>query len=344
MIPSKSRRAKIDRLVRAAFAKQHRARPRFLPSDTTEIDFSLVAIDGAGTGGSTPFDFSILTPPNGSDCSAVSGGWSCSVTEPAPVAQDSYTIVACSGTTGGCTGGSAVRLSETYATITVLSTGTTPAAFTLNPIVGAMSWNVGNIAYGAAVTNGSAAPSWGSVSGYTCASACWDPLLNNHGVALNDTLSLTLADAKGETIIPASGGGNGSGSPNVPIYLTPSGTLDAITVACNDHNVAYLNSTAGPAPTPAPTASPSQTTLANGFLNGAAQATNTTITSPVTGSDGSSGTVLAGSTATVYGNDGKYVNYDGAGSTYTPTSVETCTASDSNSLTATYYFGFAAGS
>jgi len=51
-IPSKSKSERIDKLVTNAYRKRYGKRPAFLPSDTSEIDFTLVAVNGSSVSSS----------------------------------------------------------------------------------------------------------------------------------------------------------------------------------------------------------------------------------------------------------------------------------------------------
>ncbi|MBV8331688.1 MAG: hypothetical protein JO192_03055 [Candidatus Eremiobacteraeota bacterium] len=320
-------------IARALLKK--RVKPAFLPADTTEIDFNLIAVQGVATSPSNPYNV-VLLPQTSPHCATQSpdGGYACSITVAAPAATDTYQIVACSGTTTGCGGGKG--LSEAWAQFAVPVGGVANGTFSLNPIVAALKWQSGD-----GFANGAARPVYSQqTQQYSCATSCYDPLLDDAGVALGDTLTLVALDADNETIIPASGGGSGASSPNVPLYLTAAGAVDTITIACNNPHVTYLNAAPSlPLPSPVP---------ATNYANGVTGATYPQITSPVTGQDGSgTGTTFSGSAGTVYGNNGAYLNFDGGvgGTTFGPSSSVTCTATDSNSpaATATYYVGLAEG-
>ena len=344
VVPPKARQHAIDRMVAGVLRSRH-VKPKYLPSATTEVDFTLLTINGQPAP-DTSFNFSINT----SGCTPGSGGYVCSATNTAPAAVDVYAIQACSGivygAAGGCaTGVGAVVLSESRVTVTVPAGGTASASFSLNPVVGGFSWST---AGGAPWPNGTAAPTFANTTPsptYTCgAGSCYDPLLNGAPNALfsplpstplSDSLALNVLDANGNTIIPASGGGTVHG---YPVFLNgATGGADVISVSCTDGHVQWLSgaASANPDPSPVPVGD-----KANGFST----ASNTGFNSPVTGHDGASGADYTGAAVSVIGNTGGLINFDGGSATYTDQSLVTCTAQDTASTTpAKFYLGLGTG-
>ncbi|MBV8491045.1 MAG: hypothetical protein JO199_11005 [Candidatus Eremiobacteraeota bacterium] len=367
-VPSKKQQQHIARLVATAKLPAGKAKPQFIPSWVSSICFSLIAVNGNSTSddgacdGSNPFDFSIAT--SGGNCTLTSGnlgvGDVCSITAPAPAASDTWTIVATDASISQ-------TISESHVTISVPPNGTATGNFSLNPIATGLKW----FPYHLGWTNGPNPPTYDPVAQtYSCSNGggCYDPLLNSSGTATSDVVRLNVLDPNGGAIIPSVSIAGTSGSPNIPIYLDPSGAERDVFVLCNDPDVEWLQVTTQPyAGLVANAGSSFLSGTLNSFLaNGSQNAAGTnyhwvgngnpdgqysTFNSPANGLDGTSGggTDFNGFAIgdSIYGNNGDYINYDGGGNgggPYGATPV-TCVAhfGSGSAATATYYIGLAEG-
>ncbi|MBV8490966.1 MAG: hypothetical protein JO199_10610 [Candidatus Eremiobacteraeota bacterium] len=352
-VPSGKEQQRIAALVEKAAArtKPGQLKPQYLPHSVSSLCFSLVAVNGTSTSddglcdGSNPFDFSIST--SGSDCSTASdpttASYTCAVTNPAPAANDRWTIVAT---------GNGNTYSESNVTISVPAGGTATGSFSLNPVAVSGQWVVGTQTAGGTspdvpittpFANGGGTPFWDG-SGYSCPhpalGGCYEPILDNDGVALYDTASFRILDAANNVIIPAATGQTVSGAPNVPIYLDLSGNEEEVYVKCINEDTEWINSGVSAASLPIAQAnlvtSGGGNQLANGFYNapfgssftayltgpgntltGDSGATITGFNSPLNGHDDATvgkGTSFSGTPIVdgIYGDNGTFINYDGA--------------------------------
>ncbi len=306
--------------------RAHGRKPRYLPTTTTEVDFTLLKIDGSTTT-DTAYNFPIYTR----NCTNVGGaapGYVCSVTEPAPAGNDVYQISAGSCPVNTLPNGSCPEalqtLSESYAPIVVPPNGNANASFTLNPVVASLAWSV---------PTGPNAPYYYNAyqsyaCGYSGSSNCYDPIVDPQGTPKSGSVFLNAFDASGAQIVPTASGQTLYGT---PLYLKANGDADSITTSCSDPSLTWET---GGGPFAA-----GQMTLANGF--GSSAGIDTPVTapspSPTTGTDGNGNVVAA------VGNNGVEMNYDGT--TFPSGAPFSCTATDAQGFSATYYAGnsFVAG-
>ena len=333
--PAKQKFGKIVAHLFVPKRKHHLGeRPDFLPSDATSVVFTLIDVNGQSET-STNWNFSISTSAY---CVPYSSGLECSASQAAPAGTDVYQVVAQDcvpslmrerprtnprrphGVTGGCAY-SLVTLSETLASVVVPAGGTATAHFTLSGLVASLGFT-GVTAFG----NGPNPPALSNGT-YSCPSqysSCYDPLLDVEGVPQAHPVALNAYDAKGEQIIPASGNGTVYG---MPLYLqsgAKSGDADAINWSCSDHSVTWET---GGGPFTA-----GNMTLTNGA--GASAGINTPVTAP--SPSPTTATDFNGATVTAIGSNGIEMNFDGSDS---PSGTVTCTATDLQGLSATYYLG-----
>ena len=371
---------------RHASALRNGKKAHYLPATVTHVTFSLVDVEGVPTGSPgtpTPFDFTIATSVTSGNPSCNSNpdgsGFLCSADEPAPAADDTWTIVAKDTTSGWV-------LSESMVSVNVLPDTTTTGYFTLNPVAASLRFfagTCGGYTYvsgawkctGGGFDNGTGTPVWNG-SAYTCPTpadgGCYDPLLNDEGTAVADSVTLNVLDNDNNIITPGANGTTISGSPNVPIYLqtgtdpSPGGGI-GLHVICQDPDVAWLQASPpdGAPPLSYSTlkaASEPTADLANGAHSAAGivqylgpglvdSTTFAGFTSPVTGEDYGStsdvGTDFNGAQYQVWGNDGRYLNYDGGGNgggPYNLASLDYCNAYIGSNIAGTsYYIGLAQG-
>lgn len=338
LVPSK--KAMIARIPRWKNLYASKREPNFVGYSVTEIDFTLTAWNG---GGSPPsgYDATIYTK-SASACTRSGRGYSCKIEFAAPSATDTYNVRAkwCSApnSDGSCPGTATLTLiSEGNFTVVVPANGTADASLTLDPVVGRLSWNAS--AFGWA--NGPNAPTLKSGqyvcgSGSSSSSGCYYPLLNDvaksgstssAATPTNGALGLNVSDAAGDLVVPATGSYSSSrGVFTIPLYLTSSGSVDDISASCSDTHLQLVKSSAS-----APVgATVPQGDLANGFTGAAYSAMNAPGGDGI--ADGASATSLSGNSVTVATNDVAYVNFDGGSASYTSSSLDTCTATDSQSL------------
>lgn len=325
-------------------AIKRKGRPQFLPTSASEIDFTLIAVNGVSTS-NTNYNFTVQTSncPVGGVGSAT--GYLCTVSHSAPAGADQYSVQAWTCVSNGaaprpsaslhprmpnCSYGYGYSynpgdpqiLSETLTTVNVPPGGSASAKFTLDPVVGtggnALIWS------GPLANNGTAAPRL--VNGvYSCTNAytsCWDPVLNVAGKPQSSAVALNAYDADGDQIVPASGGGSVSGT---PVYLQPNGDVDTITWSCNNPSITWETG-GGPY-------APGQMTVANGEGN------NAGINSPVVVPSPAQTTDFNGNPVTAVGNNGIEINYDGTGYDSLTSSTMSCTADDTLGNSDTYYLG-----
>jgi hypothetical protein len=291
--------------------RRHGKNGHWLPAATTEIDFSLMAVNGntddaswCNVGqGQGCYNFQIYTTGSGSQgcVSDGNGGLECSVNEPAPAAADTYQIQAqyCAGklnADGTCAAPDGLQLlSQSTSIINVPLNGTAIGSFTLNPVVASLQWAASNVQVG---------------SGQPFATGAQAPYA---------ALQIQALDEYGDVIIGATT--DPAGSFNTALYLQWSGDPDYIVWNCTDPSVQF--ETGGGPYSDLPGFKPlSLETIANGYApdswdgrhKGAGKrghwyesGFNSPETAPKTeGTDGNGNPVQA------IGNNGVEINYDGS--------------------------------
>lgn len=309
----------------AARLAKGRHAPHWLPASATEIDFTLLAVNGDSDNvggcnvgqGSNCFNFTIYTTGSsaGGCTSDGNGGLTCNIAEPAPAATDTYQIAAqyCSGHTnadGSCGAPSGLGLlSQASASINVPLNGTANGNFTLDPVVAALQWNASNIGVGSGQPFAT-----GTLPGH--------PLVQIQAV-----------DQYGDVIVGSTT--SPGGSYNTALYLQPDGSVDNISWNCTDPSVQFETG-GGPFSDLGGFAPLSQEVLANGFNAGGSYdakhhvkagarypfhdeddggSFNSPEANPMLDYDGGSwgmGTDGNGNQVQGVGNNGTEINYDGS--------------------------------
>ena len=198
------------------------------------------------------------------------------------------------------------------------------------------TWSVS--AYGCPSTSGCTSSNWSLLSSSTISQAITVAGPNNISLTLNPVVaslvwapssagigngtaggagvSLEALDASGNIIIPVANGGTQF---QTPIYLKSDGvTVDYIYWSCNDTHLNFFTDS-------------SHGTQANG--EGASVLDGTSLSSPSSSANGTEKDPN-GDTVTLVGNNGAYAYYDGTAESQG--STPTCTASDSQSDSATF--------
>lgn len=369
-VPAKRRQSR--RAVRYLQAQQERHRrglrkPRYISTATTEIDFVLNTVNGtaATAAEQSAFSFTMYTD-DASECAAPTkrGGYTCTLTQPAPAGTDTYLLRAqqCSadgsGPTATCTslGGTLTLLSAQFVTIVVPQGATVPAAFTLSPVVGSIAWapvtyanTTGPTALASSLwipnPDGTTAPVENpspSPGTYTCAagSDCFEPVRQGTSVAYG--VMLDVYDPNGDLIV---GAPDGDTIYQTPVYLDPNGNAITISWSCGTSaSNAKLHRGARMRPRLTKVADPPLAFTSGGGpyslnLNAptANQAFNSPVLNPAADPDGGNTTDANGNPVTAIGNNGTEINWDGV---LTPDqgTVYSCSASTSNGLATSPYW------
>ncbi|HTX58542.1 MAG TPA: hypothetical protein VMH02_02610 [Verrucomicrobiae bacterium] len=314
-------------------SKHHRKRGRnghWLPSATSEIDFTLLSVNGDPSGvnwcnvgqGQGCYNFSIYTQgSNAGGCTSDgNGGWECSVNEPAPAASDNYEIQAqtCPGRINGdgtCAAPDGLQLlSESNTVIDVPLDGVAQGNFTLNPVVASLQWSASDIQVG---------------SGQPYATGAQAPY---------PTVQIQALDEYGDIIVGATT--DPSGGYNTALYLQGDGSADYVVWNCSDPSVTFETG-GGPYSNIAGYKPLSLETIANGYTSDQwdgkrggkrghwyQNGFNSPESAPQSDSSGGKGVDGNGNAVQAVGNNGIEINYDGS----TPLDLYTqftCNAYDS---------------
>ncbi len=339
-------------------------KPQFLSGNTTELDFVLNSNNGspASAADQSAFDFVIYTS-NSSSCSGTpSTGYTCSVTAPAPVGNDTYKIysrqcsVSGTGTNTSCASvnGTLTLLGMTFATVNVVYDQIVVAAFTLSPVVASIDWapvtyakeNTANNTLpnslwltqpnGSNIPNYNPSPTPGSYScayntGLGAANGCYEPVAQGVSLAYGEVLE--ARDASGALIVGASSGGTVY---QTPVYLDSSGNVVTISWSCKDNVIGGKSltwETGG-----GPYSNNANAPHANPYFN-------SPVANPSADPDGGNTTDGNGNPVTAVGNNGIEMNWDGVDQPLLG-SPDYCSASTSNGLstsTADFYVGLGEG-
>ena len=363
--PNKQSAAQIAYL-RSAQEKVNAAnrKPQYLSGNTTELDFVLNSNNGSlvSAADQAAFDFVIYTSNSSSCTGTASSGYTCSVTAPAPVGNDTYKIysrqcsVANTGPNSSCAslGGTLTLLGMSFATVNVVYDQIVVAAFTLSPVVASIDWapvtyakentatnslpaqlwlaqpNGGNIpSYNPSPTPGSYGCTYNAGAG--TANGCYEPVAQGVSLAYGEVLE--ARDATGALIVGASNGGTVY---QTPVYLDNSGNAVTISWSCKDNVIGGKSLTweTGGGPYNNNTSAPH----ANQYFN-------SPVANPAADPDGGNTTDGNGNPVTAVGNNGVEMNWDGVDQPIL-NSPDYCTASTSNGLTTSplnFYVGLGEG-
>ncbi len=203
--------------------------PHWLPASATEIDFTLLAVNGSSDNigwcdvgqGSNCYNFTIYTTgSNAGGCTSDgNGGLTCSISEPAPAAADTYQIQAqyCGGKTnadGSCAAPNGLALlSQANSTVNVPLNGTANGNFTLDPVVASLQWNASDIGVGSGQPFAT-----GTLPGH--------PLVQ-----------IQALDQYGDVIVGSTTAPGGNY--NTALYLQSDGSVDNIYWNCTDPSVQF---------------------------------------------------------------------------------------------------------
>lgn len=345
----------------------------YISGGTTEIDFTLATVNGVAATSSeqSEYDFTVYTSGKGSNCAAnANGGYTCTITEPAPVGNDTYVVAAqqCSIQAGAtpCSsaGGTLTLLSQTYVPVNVVYDQTTVAAFTFSGVVASIAWaavSYANISGPTALNsllwltqpNGPNSPVYTPAdSSYSCSSnvgsgtanGCYEPVAQGTPVAYGEVLE--AFDASGALILGATGG------PvyQTPLYLDQNGNAITISWSCSDNSGTQAVRRSSVPPGDAYPDSLTWETGGGPYTSNtntaplANESFNSPVVNPANDPDGGNTVDGNGNPVTAVGNNGTEMNWDGVDqpSSSTP---DSCTATTSNGLStsANFYVGLGAG-
>ncbi|HTX58611.1 MAG TPA: hypothetical protein VMH02_02960 [Verrucomicrobiae bacterium] len=193
-----------------AFSHAHR-RPHYISTKTKSIVFALTEVNGSTPPSGFNSTLVVNTTAGSGDCgqdTGATGGLICHGTMTAPVATDTFSVIAYDQT------GGAGNILSSADVVQAIPSGSYQITLTLNPVVASLTWS----------------PSAASAG---------------NGTAAGNSVALEALDADGQIIIPvASGCGTNCTEFNEPIYLQSDGkTPDYIGWTCSTDLGFYTGST-----------------------------------------------------------------------------------------------------
>lgn len=343
-------------------AHSNNRKPQYFSGATTQMNFTLESNNGTPVSAAdqAAFDFTIYLQDSSQCTPDGSGGYNCTVNEPAPVGTDTYNVtsyecsVSGSSSTSSCQslGGTLTMLSAAYTSVNVQYNKSTVMAFTLSAVVASIDWAPVAYAkqsgYGSLPStlwltqpNGSNIPKYTPASSgpgsYSCTynagsgtgNGCYEPVAQGTAIAYGETLE--VRDPTGAIIIGAANNGT---IYQTPVYLDTNGNAVTINWHCTDNaggSSLTFETGAGPY------TSNAQATAAN-------NAFNSPVTNPAADPDGGNTTDANGHPVTAVGNNGAEINWDGADQPVLD-KPDFCTATTSNGLSTplNFYAGLGEG-